>query len=89
MVKGVSKRVIMVKTPEGGLFEQAIFLIKDEAAMEKGMTGDRLLKEACRVANGYLSGTRKKTDPRLFCLLSAAAGGGLVGAAWAVCAFFF
>ena len=45
MVKGISRQVILVHSPDPKLFEQAIFILKDEA-VEKGITEEDLLKEA-------------------------------------------
>ena len=50
MVKGVSKQIIVVQNPDKELFEQAIFILKDEA-VGKGITEDLLLKEAQRTIN--------------------------------------
>ncbi len=43
MVKGVSKQVIVVHSPDPKLFDQAIFILKDDA---EGVTYDMLLREA-------------------------------------------
>lgn len=48
MVKGVSRQVIVVHSPDPKLFEQAIFILRDEA-VGKGITEDDLLKEAQQV----------------------------------------
>ena len=45
MVKGISRQVIVVHSPEPKLFEQAIFILKDEA-VERGVTEEELLREA-------------------------------------------
>lgn len=45
MVKGISRQVIVVHSPEPKLFEQAIFILDDEA-VKKGVTEETLLKEA-------------------------------------------
>ncbi len=45
MVKGVSRQVILVRPPEPKLFEQAIFILRDDAAPE-GITDEMLLQEA-------------------------------------------
>lgn len=45
MVKGISRQVILVRPPEPKLFEQAIFILRDDAAPE-GITDEMLLKEA-------------------------------------------
>ena len=48
MVKGISRQVILVHAPETELFEQAIFILKDNA---EEVTDDMLLKEAKRIIN--------------------------------------
>lgn len=60
MVKGVSRQVIVVKSPEPKLFEQAIFILRDDAPAE-GITDDMLLREA-KTAIKMPQGT-----PRLCC----------------------
>ena len=45
MVKGVSRQVILVRPPEPKLFEQAIFILRDDVPQE-GITDEILLKEA-------------------------------------------
>lgn len=45
MVKGVSKQVIVVQSPDPKLFDQAIFILK-EGAVGQGITDEALLKEA-------------------------------------------
>jgi len=56
MVKGVSRRVIVVKSPDPRLFEQAIFIVKEETAGE--VTAEKVLAEARAVAKRYV---RKNT----------------------------
>ena len=51
MVKGVSRQVIVVHSPDPRLFDQAIFILKDEAVKE-GITEEALLKEAQQVIRG-------------------------------------
>ena len=46
MVKGISRQVIVVHAPEPKLFEQAIFILKNEAVSGQGITDEALLKEA-------------------------------------------
>lgn len=45
MVKGISRQVIVVHSPDPKLFEQAIFILKEDAA-QNGVTDAALLKEA-------------------------------------------
>lgn len=77
MVKGTSRRVIVVDSPDPKLFEQAIFIVKNDAFSRDGVTPQQVLGEACRIARGYAasqtasaSGWRK--IPR-WCWLAAAA----------------
>ena len=53
MVKGTSRRVIVVDSPDPKLFEQAIFIVKNEAFTKEGVTSRQVLGEACRIAQGY------------------------------------
>ncbi len=49
MVKGVSRQVIVVQSPEPKLFEQAIFILKEDAVGQEGVTDELLMKEARRL----------------------------------------
>ena len=53
MVKGTSRRVIVVDSPDPKLFEQAIFIVKNDALTREGVTSQQVLGEACRIAQGY------------------------------------
>ena len=48
MVKGVSRQVIVVHSPGEELFDQAIFILKEDKLGE-GVTDEQLLKEAKQV----------------------------------------
>lgn len=50
MVKGTSRRVIVVDSPDPKLFEQAIFIVKNDAFSQEGVTSQQVLGEACRIA---------------------------------------
>ena len=50
MVKGLSRRVIVVDSPDPHIFEQAIFIVRNDAMNRNGVTAQRLVDEACRVA---------------------------------------
>ena len=53
MVKGTSRRVIVVDFPDPNLFEQAIFIVKNDVFTREGVTQQQVLGEACRIARGY------------------------------------
>ena len=80
MVKGTSRQVIVVQAPDPKLFEQAIFILKDEAVGE-GITEEALLKEAQQAIHSMDRPGRK----RHFYLYGAvwATGGALImGLVW-------
>ena len=52
MVKGTSKRVVLVKSPDVRYFEQAIFILKEDLAEKEGATD--VLREAQKVADEYV-----------------------------------
>ena len=49
MVKGISRRVVVVDAPEHRFFEQAIFIVRNDAAGE-GITSRELVEEAVQSA---------------------------------------
>jgi len=53
LVKGTSRRVIVVDSPDPKLFEQAIFIVRNDAFSQEGVTPQQVLGEACRIAKGY------------------------------------
>ena len=78
MVKGISKQVIMVHSPDPKLFEQAIFILKDEA-VEKGITEEDLLKEAQSLIR---PGQGRKRKLYFYGPLWACGGAVVTGLAW-------
>jgi hypothetical protein len=79
MVKGISKRVVIIKGKESESFEEAIFIVKDQ-----NVTRDDVLKEACRLISAQNPRT-KRSRRRLFLLCSALLGAGVMGAVWLAC----
>ena len=77
MVKGISKQVIVVNSPDKELFDQAIFILKDEA-VKQGVTEDLLLKEAHRAINE----PKKKRQLRYYGPVCACGGAIATGAVW-------
>ena len=59
MVKGISRQVIVVHAPDPKLFEQAIFILKDSAVGQEGITDEALLKEAGRLIRGNPAKSRR------------------------------
>ena len=85
VVKGVSKRVIVVKSPDPKIFEQAIFIIREDFAGQAGVSDKDVLREARRAADNYLRGGRRFTGRVMGPIrapLYAAAGAAATGLAW-------
>lgn len=60
MVKGVSRRVIVIKSPDLHIFDEAIFIVKEDALREGGVTGEEIIKQAQEVADNYVRFHLKK-----------------------------
>lgn len=54
VVKGRSKRVIVVKSPDKKFFEQAIFILREDFIKGAGIGEGDVLREAERVADEYV-----------------------------------
>ena len=80
MVKGISRQVIVVQSPDRKLFEQAIFILKDDAVGQEGVTDELLLKEAKKLINSGYRG--KKHKPYVLGALWAVAGAVATGFVW-------
>ena len=92
MVKGVSRQVSVVRQPDTKLFEQAIFMLKEEALGRKGVTDQQVLQEACRVADQYVQSRMEtghgKRRFRLNRWMYMGLGACLTGAVWLLCLLF-
>ena len=77
MVKGISRQVILVHSPDKKLFEQAIFILRDDA---KEVTEEMLLKEA-EQAIRFPQVKGKWCGP-----IWAAGGAAVTGLAWLITA---
>ena len=76
MVKGISRQVIVVQSQDQKLFEQAIFILRENAP---DVTDEALLREADRLLKSNAGKGKKllRTGP-----LWAAGGAVITGAAW-------
>ena len=75
MVKGISRQIILVHSPDKKLFEQAIFILRDDA---REVTEEMLLKEAERAIR-FPQVKAKYCGP-----LWAAAGAAVTGLVWVI-----
>ena len=85
MVKGTNRRVVVVKSPDPQIFEEAIFIIRDDV-FHRGGSVEKVLAEARQAANAYLRKTtglrRRRLLERLPATLYAAMGAAAAGIAW-------
>jgi hypothetical protein len=86
MVKGISRQVILVQNPDPKLFEQAIFILKDEA-IAQGITDEQLMKEAKALMG--LPGRMHSCNLLQRGPVWAAMGAALTAVVWLVTACFF
>ena len=84
MVKGISRQVIVVHSPDQKLFDQAIFILKDDAVGKEGITDEMLLKSAEKL----LRSSSAQNKPRFFLYSSvwACAGALTMALVWLLCA---
>ena len=85
MVKGISRQVIVVHSPDKKLFEQAIFILNENAMDKDGVTDEMLLKEAQQAIHGTGTGKRYRrlTGPAWAC-----GGAAVTGIAWLLTLLF-
>ena len=95
MLRGAQKKMIVMRTHNSRLFEEAYFVMRQSADTPEGERGERdILTEANRILEGSLSGygRERRARERLRGRLARAAwffggalcGGGIVGILWAV-----
>lgn len=78
MVKGHSRQVILVPSPDPELFEEAIFILKADALGKEGITDRQILRQAQEAAGAYLPHGKKKSAAPFW----AAAGAAFTGVIW-------
>ena len=88
MVKGISRRVIVVDSPDPRVFDQAIFLLRNDVLEEDGVSSRQLVDQAVRIAKSYTrcQGLPPPKRHRLTPAIAAMLGGGLMGLVWLVVA---
>jgi len=88
MVKGVTRQVVVVKSPAPKVFDEAIFLLREPVAPDPSSERE-VLRQALRVADEYIlratphGRRRRMVEPILFTLL----GGALASALWGLFLF--
>jgi hypothetical protein len=90
MVKGITRRVVVIKSPDPHIFDEAIFIVKDDAMKRPGVTNDEILREAQDAAESYVREQKDKKPlhrlpPQVYTII----GAGLTGAIWALVSIIF
>lgn len=84
VVKGVAKRVIVVKSPDPRVFEEAIFIVREDYMKTAGVSRTQLLSEARQAADSYVGRMQPKKAAKkhtvLVIILSSLFGSGLAAA---------
>ena len=86
MVNGISRRVIVVDSPDPQIFEQAIFILRTDGG---GVSSQQLVDQAVRIAKSYarcqgLPRRRVRVPGWLWAAIGAAA----IGLTWLLCTLF-
>ena len=63
MVKGISRQVIVVRSPDPKLFEQAIFILREDALGKDGMSDRAILRQAQQAAGSYVPAGKRRALP--------------------------
>ncbi|MEG1633155.1 MAG: hypothetical protein RR314_03785 [Oscillospiraceae bacterium] len=59
-MKGISRRAVIVRSPEGSMFEEAIFIVREEFLRSPEQGREELLREAERTAEEYTASLAKR-----------------------------
>ena len=86
MVKGISRQVIVVHSPDKKLFEQAIFILNENAVGKEAVTDEMLLKEARQAFHSHTRDKRQRINR--FGPVWAFAGALATGALWLISTVF-
>ena len=87
VVRGTSRRVVVVKSPDPRVFEEAIFIVREDFISRGGIDSEKIMQEAVKAANDYLRVLKQKKKKssllyRLPAPFIAAAGAAATGIAW-------
>ena len=85
VVKGTSKRIVVVKSPDPRVFEQAIFIVREDFLHRRGAEPKHVLREAQEVADEYVRAAvaaPRSLLQRIPPFVFAVAGALLVAGAW-------
>ena len=70
VVKGTAKRVIVVKSPDKRVFEEAIFIVREDYMRTSGITQSKLMEEARAAAERYLGSLQQRPRSKIGLLMA-------------------
>ncbi|MDR1590238.1 MAG: translation initiation factor 2 [Oscillospiraceae bacterium] len=80
MVKGVTRRVVVIKSPDKDIFDEAIFIVREGPPGASDMRGGDVILQAQLAADSYIrDNIERRGLPRLPALVYVAAGALLSG----------
>ena len=82
MVKGITRRVVVIKSPDPRVFDEAIFIVKEDATKNTGVTTQEILRQAQSAAESYVRSSKEKRRLHLPPSFYALFGAGATGAVW-------
>ncbi len=84
VIKGISKRIIVVKSPDPKIFEQAIFIVREDFVGQTGISQRELMRQAKHAADSFVknSPAQSRLIPWLRGVMYAVAGAGAAALAW-------
>lgn len=89
MVKGLSRRTVLVRFPETGLFEEALFVVREDRGTAGGVSADQIISEACQIAQKHAPYSHKKHRRTTWPPVAYTAVGAFsVGLAWLLTIIF-
>ena len=84
MVKGTTRRVVVVKPPGKGIFEEALFFLRLDGGA--GITGDDIVAEAQSIADSFAHiAPREPLLQRLRTAGLVALGAAVSSIVWVIC----
>lgn len=81
MIKGITRQVVVVRSPDPKVFEQAIFLVRDDVLANGGISEKALLEEAVKAC-----AARPGITGRFMSLLWGLSGAAVTGVIWLISA---
>lgn len=74
-IRGLSRRVIVLPSPDKRIFQEAVFILRDDYLRAEGISRRALLQQARACAEDYLARCipAPKLSPGMICMLAVAA----------------